>query len=285
MLDWDDLRYLLSLAEVGSLSGAARKLAVEHATVARRIAALEQRVGAKLVDRRGGRYTLTAAGQTVADHARRIRDEVFAIERLGLADSHGSVTEITVTMPPPIASELVVPRLPALERAKPWLRLKLLSTSQTVSLTRREADVALRLSRPEAPVLIARRVGQLDFGLFAAADYLLGRAEKDFSFIGLEDDFAQAAQQVWLDDLSGSRPTVFRSNDLSLQCAAVKAGMGIAALPVFLGEARGLTAVRPDLGVSRDIWISYHRDLKASPAITAAVEFLTQCLPRRSADS
>jgi DNA-binding transcriptional LysR family regulator len=284
MLDWDDLRHLLALAEAGSLSGAARKLAVEHATVARRIAALEQRVAARLVDRRGGRYTLTAAGETVTEHARRMREEALAIERIGLVEGGGPVTEVTATMPPPIAGELVVPRLPALEQAKPWLRLKIVSTSQTLSLTRREADVALRLSRPDAPPVIARRVGQLDYGMFAAAGYL-PRAEPDFGFIGLEDDFAQATQQVWLDRIAGSRRTVFRSNDLSLQCAAAKAGMGIAALPVFLGEARGLTAVRPDLGVSREIWISYHRDSKSSPAVIAAVEFLIQCLPRQSLEA
>jgi DNA-binding transcriptional LysR family regulator len=260
-------------------------LGVEHATVARRISELERCLATKLVDRRGGRYSLTGAGHRVADHARRMREEVFAIERVGLADVGSTVTELTATMPPTIASELVVPRLPAFIEARPWLRLRLIGASQTLSLTRREADIALRLSRPEGSSLIARRLGELGYGLFATTAYLAGRPEDEFCFIGLEDDFVGAAQQVWLDAIAGSRATLFRSNDLLMQCAAVKAGMGIAALPLFLGAAQGLRHLRPDLTIRRPIWVTYHRDLKSSPAVAAAVEFLASCLPKRPSAS
>jgi DNA-binding transcriptional LysR family regulator len=87
---------------------------------------------------------------------------------------------------------------------------------------------------------------------------------------------AEVPQQVWLDDLAGSRSFGFRSNDLWLQCAAAKAGMGIAALPVFLGRAQGLERTHAELGMSRDIWLTYHEDLRSSPQLARVTRFLAE---------
>ncbi|MEO6013350.1 MAG: LysR family transcriptional regulator [Devosia sp.] len=280
MLNWDDLRHLVALAEEGSLSAAARRLKVEHATVARRIAALEQEIGAKLVDRRGGRYELTGAGRSAVGHARLMAEAALSVERLGLGGGAYPVAEISVTAPPTIASELIVPRLPAFQESEKQLRLRLVAASRNLSLNRREADIALRLSRPDVPTLIVRKAGDLDYGLFATGDYLADHHhEAAWQFIGLDEDLADAPQQIWLDGIARSRATIFRSNDLTLQCAAVRAGMGVAALPIFLAQANGFRQVRDELWMSREIWLTYHHDLKASPGVAAVTEFLIACLP------
>lgn len=279
MLNWDDMRHLVALADTGSLSAAARTLRVEHATVARRIAALERDLSARLVDRRGGRYQLTSVGERAVAHARRMQDEALAVERVARGSEADVTGEIAVTAPPTMVTELIVPRLPALLARHPGLHLKLVGASHTLSLTRREADIALRLSRPDTPSLVVRRAGAIAYGLFANAAYLQTHPEDDHEFVGLEEDLAEVAQQAWLTSLLGRRRIVFRSNDLSVQCALVKAGLGVAALPLFLGAAHGFVRLDTASGVSRDVWLTYHVDLRSSPAVHAVSEFLVDCMP------
>lgn len=278
-MNWDDLKYLARLAETGSLSGAARQLRVEHATVARRIAALEAALGVKLVDRRGGRYQLTASGVEAAAQARRMEEAALAVERMGLGAAGEAPVEFAVTAPPAIVSELIVPRLPTFLAANAGIQLRLIGESRYLSLSRREADIALRLSRPEAPTLTARRAGVLAYGLFASTDYVETTPQAGCAFIGLDEDMAEAPQQIWLERIAAGRPFALRSNDFAVQCAAAKAGLGIAALPLFLGQLRGLRRLWPEQGMSRDIWLSYHEDLRSSPRLAAVTAFLLGCLP------
>jgi molybdate transport repressor ModE-like protein len=277
-MNWDDLKYLARLAETGSLSGAARRLKVEHATVARRIAALETAIGARLVDRRGGRYALTVAGRQAVTEALHMEEAALAVERIGMAAPAAAV-EFGVTAPPAIMSELIVPRLPDFLAGNPDIRLRLIGESRNLSLTRREADIALRLTRPDIPTLTVRRAGRLDYGLFGSVGYAAARQEADFAFIGLDDDMTDVPQQIWLESIASSRPFVLRSNDLALQCAAAKAGMGIAALPLFVGAAHDLHRLWPERGTARDIWLAYHEDLRSSPRLATVAGFLASCLP------
>ena len=89
---------------------------------------------------------------------------------------------------------------------------------------------------------------------------------------------ADLPQQVWLERIAAGRPIAFRSNDLSLQCAAVRAGLGAAALPVFLGESCGLKRILADQQTGRDIWLTYHEDLRSSPRVGSVTQFLIECL-------
>lgn len=279
MLDWDNLRHFLALADDGSLSAAARRLRVEHATVARRVAALESEAGVKLVDRRAGRYVLTPDGRRVADHARRMENEAFSIQRLLHAAQNDLTAEMTITAPPLIASHLIAPRIALLRREHPNLRLRLLGDSRTVSLPRREADIALRLNRPDEAALVARKIGTMTYRLYATAAYLRGRAKADHEFIAFDESLDHVAQQSWLTGLLAGRPVVLRSNDLAVQSAAAQAGIGIAALPDFLGAAAGLRQAEPAHGaVTRDVWLTYHEDMRDSPGIAVLTGFLAGCL-------
>lgn len=278
MFDWDDLRHFVALADTGSLSAAARRLRVEHATVARRIAALEAAAGVKLVDRRSGRYVLTADGQRVADHARRIENEALALERALLSRQSDFATEVSISAPPQIAVSLIAPRLPELRQAHPQLRLRLLGESRMVSLPRREADIAVRLTRPGDATLVARKIGIMAYSLFASKEYIASRSEKDFEFVAFDESLDESPHQLWMKRHAGERPIVFRSNELAILIAAAQAHMGVAVLPAFAGEAANLQRVETEDGsLKRDVWITYHQDMRDNPAIVATAGFLARC--------
>ncbi len=281
MLDWDDLRFFVALADEGSLSAAARRLKVDHATVARRIAALEARVNARLVDRRPRRYLLTAEGARIADHARRMEAEVFALERGTMPADAAQTVEISVSAPPMIASTLVAPRITAFQAEHPHIRFRLLAEARHVSLIRREADVALRLSRPTDPTLVIRKAGTMRYRLYATRSYVESRAPEDYGFIAFDEALRDTPQQLWMKEIAGVREIMLSTNDLAVQCAAAATGLGIAVLPDFLGELYGLCPVGDAAEhIDRDAFVTYHADLRNNRPVTAVAGFLATCLPR-----
>ncbi|MGO4387219.1 LysR family transcriptional regulator [Microvirga sp. 2YAF29] len=285
MFDWDDLRHFVALADTGSLSAAARRLRVEHATVARRIAALEAAAGVKLVDRRSGRYALTSDGQRVADHARRIESEALALERALLSRQSDFAAEVSISAPPQIAVSLITPRLAELRKAHPQLRLRLLGESRMVSLPRREADIAIRLTRPSDTTLMTRKVGEMVYCLYASKEYLGSRTERDLEFIAFDESLDESPHQLWLKKHAGKRPIVFRSNELSILLAAAQAHMGVTVLPAFAAENSNLQRVEmEDRFFKRDVWITYHQDMRDNPAVATTAAFLAGCFRQDRSD-
>src|ERR1700753_4127319 len=205
MTDWDDLRHFLSLAREGTLSGAARALGVDHATVARRIAALETATALKLVDRRARNYSLTEDGRRIAAAAAPMEEAAFAVDRAVQAGQLGLSGEITISAPPSLATALVAPRLVRLRRQHPGIVIELIGEKRSASLSRREADVALRLSRPAEPGLVARKGGPFGFSLYAAPTYLKETPPHAFGFIAYDASMDEAPQHQWLKAIAGKR--------------------------------------------------------------------------------
>ena len=280
MLNWDDLRTFVVLAREGTLSAAARALKVDHVTVARRVAALEAASGLKLVDRRARLYRLTEDGQRIAALAAPMEETAFAVERAMRAAEPGLAGEIAISAPPSLANRLIAPRLAELRRQHPGIHIKLTGEKRSASLSRREADLALRLSRPTEPDLIARKIGQFGFSLYGAPSYLKETPPHAFAFIAYDSSMDETPQQLWLKSVAVGRAIVLRTGDLENQAAAARAGVGLAALPHFLGDDDP-QLVRHDVKageVRRDVWLVVHRDLRRAPAIRAVMEFLVRCL-------
>lgn len=276
-VDWEDLKHFATFAERGSLSAASRALGVDHATVGRRITALEQALGIPLLDRRGRHIALSQAGQAVAAAAARMEAEARGLLRATRALHEPLGGEVRVSAPPGLASHFLAPRLAPLRSLHPALHLELAGESLRASLGRQEADIAVRLSRPDENAVAVRRVGMMAFGLFAAPDYLLRRDEADWEFVAFNKALEGVAQQGWLLRLAGDRPVVFRANDLSIQLAAVRAGMGIAALPWFMAAGdRSLVSVPVAEELRREIWLVVHADLRRTPAIRAVLDLFVQ---------
>ena len=283
MLDWNDLRHFVVLAREGTLSAAARALGVDHATVARRVAALEASTALKLVDRRARSYALTDDGRRIAAAAAPMEEIAFAVERAMQAAKPGISGEVSVSAPPSLANALIAPRLIELRRMHPNIFIKLIGEKRSASLNRREADLALRLSRPDEGGLIARKIGHFGFSLYGAPSYLKDTPPHAFAFIAYDASMDEALQQQWLKAIAGNRAIVLRTSDLENQAAAARASVGVAALPHFLGD-RDAGLARYEVGgkqVGRDVWLVVHRDLRRAPAVRAVMEFLGGCMKQQ----
>jgi DNA-binding transcriptional LysR family regulator len=279
-MDWGDLRYFVALARAGTLSGAARLVGAEHTTVARRIAALEDALGVRLFERQAKGFSLTPEGERIADGAYRVEAEVFGLRRQLDAADPGLQGTVRISAPPVFASSFVAPRLAALRQANPGILIELAGDNRAVSLSRREADIAIRMARPEPSSVVARRVGTLAFGLYGGTDYLARVTEADRDFIGYDESLDHVAQQRWLLALAGGRPLAFRSNDLASLHAAAASGLGLAALPRYLGDADPRLVRVPVAGAPplRDLWLAVHPDLRRSPRVRAVLDYLSDLI-------
>ena len=268
------------LAREGTLSAAARVLGVDHATVARRVAALEADTGLKLIDRRARSYQLTDDGKRIAATATPMEEAAFAVGRAVQAARPGLRGEISISSPPSVTNVLIAPQLFRLRHRHPGIRIKLIGEKRAASLNRREADVALRVTRPQEPGLIARKIGSFGFSLYGATSYLKETPPHAFAFVAYDDSMNEAPQQKWLTTVAAGREIVLRTNDLENQVAAARTGVGLAVLPHFVGDPdprlkrHDVTPVPP----SRDVWLLVHRDLRHSPLVRAVMEFLTDCI-------
>src|SRR5580700_6030214 len=186
MSDWEDIRHFVALAREGTLSAAARTLGVDHATVARRVAALETSTGLKLVDRRARVTTLTEDGRRIAAIAAPMEEAAFALSRTAQAAKPGIDGEVTISAPPNFASAVIAPQLVRLRQRHPGIRIKLMGEKRRASLSRREADVAVRLLRPVESGLFVRKIGSFGFSLYGAPAYLNQTLPHAFAFIGYD---------------------------------------------------------------------------------------------------
>ena len=284
MFDWEDLRHFVALSETGTLSGAARRLKVDHATVGRRVAALEQALGGTLVERRARRCVLTEAGRQVAALGDTMVIQAHAVER-AMRALHAPLTgTVSVSAPPVFASHFLAPRLVRLRRTHPGLHLLLIGEAATASLSRGQADIAVRLSRPAEAGSFARQIGSLTFALYGAPDYLRDRDPAEWEFVAYDASLDAVPQQASLCRFAGSRPIVFRANDLASQISAVRSGVGLGALPHFLaGTDPDLVRVEGMETITRPIWLAVHADLRRTPAIRAVMDFVTQQVAKRDA--
>jgi DNA-binding transcriptional LysR family regulator len=163
LVDWDDIRHFLAVAQSGTLSGAARTLKVDHATVSRRLAALETALDVRLVDRLPRSCRLTAVGRQMLERAKEMEASAHGVARLAKAAQAPLVGRVTLSAPPVLVTHLLVEHLARFRAEYPEIRLSLSAQGQQISLSRREADVAVRLVRPNEAGSVTRKVGAMEF--------------------------------------------------------------------------------------------------------------------------
>src|ERR1700761_6160952 len=169
-LDWEDLRFALALARHGSLSGAARALGVNHATVSRRIDRLQGAIGQLLFDRRKEGYRLTDTGQMVLDQLTRMDEAVLSLLSLPLTVEEGGLVRLTAARV--LADGFLIDRLGELRERLPTTDIEMIGESRVISLARREADIAIRLGALKDSELVGRKIGEVKFGFYASTGYL-----------------------------------------------------------------------------------------------------------------
>jgi DNA-binding transcriptional LysR family regulator len=274
-MDWDNLRFFLALAESGSLSRASDKLRVDHSTVARRIGMLEQDLGVRLVERLPRSYRLTAEGNLIRNHAKKIEGCVGDIANFASSVDHSPGRVVRVSGPPAFLAQFLAPRLLPLQRRQPGLRIELMGETRQINLCQGEADLAIRMSKPAEKGVIARRLAVVGYGLYGSRDYLANRSEDDWEFLGVEESLGVLRR--WLKELAGERRFVLRSNDLANVLTGARAGLGLALLPCIM--ARGhpeLVSVPTNLPpLPAELWLVFQRDIGRTPAVRTVIDHIT----------
>lgn len=268
-MDWRNLHVLATLCREGSLAGAARSLGVNHATVSRRISALEDEVGEHLVRRLARSTPLTEKGREIATIALDMARHTQHIERL-IHATKGAVTgTVRLTAPPAFVSETMIPSMRDFQKLHPKLRLILSADPHIASLDRGDADLAVRFVEPTGQQNIVRRLGDVSYALYATREYAEYPPD-EWKFIGFDAALAHTPQQTWLDSYAGERPFSLLVSDYYSQRAAAESGLGIALLPERItAPSEKLVRIADQQPSPRPAWLVIHADLKKSPAVRA----------------
>lgn len=278
MQDWDDIRFFLAVARTGSTTAAARRLAVNHSTVSRRIAQLEERMGVRLFDRLASGLVPTAAGNDLGEAAEQVERDVSRFARGASARDARLAGSLTVTVPPLLAHYLLMPMIAAFSTRYPQIEVALLATEKMASLNRREADIAIRATAAPQDTLVGHRLAAGQNGLFCTEAYLRAR--------GVEAERAggcDALDWIWHDTGHG-RPawaaSFFPAGRIACKvdtkpaaAAAALAGMGVVELPLMVAARIPELVPLPNLSVKsdRDVWILYHRDFRHTARVRAFI--------------
>ena len=280
-LDWEDVRVFAALARHGSLSATARALTITHATVARRIAALERSLGARLFKRRPSGYELTAAGRDALQAADAMESAAAALVRLEPEPALTGIVRITATAS--LAEGFLIPHLAELQRQQPALDLEVTAERRVVSLQRHHADIALRLGRPERGELLGRRVARVAYGFYAAPRWAdrVKRGEAP-EFIGFDEAGAQFPEALWLARRFGRSRFAVRCNNQVGQIAAARVGCGVAMLPRFLAADDPALVEVPlsEMPPMRELWLLTRPDIQKTPRFRVVADFLIDLLRR-----
>lgn len=283
-MNWDDTRIFLAVTRNPSLRSAARSLAVDQATVGRRLNALEAELGVKLFLRAKDGYLLTTAGEAALAAARRMEAAALDLRSKidGQDDSPAGL--VRVTSSDTIAADFLMPAIARLQRCWPQIRVDLEVSTQVLNLGRRQADIALRNVRPEAPDLVVRRVASWPVGLFASSAYLERcgepRAEEEFhdhQLVAYAPHLENKTFPTAVEVPARHAKIAMAVNSSLLLRKAVAAGIGLGEMPVRMGERDGLVRIWPARQRARDheIWLVMHPDLQKTARVRTTAEFLS----------
>ncbi|WP_193336573.1 LysR family transcriptional regulator [Devosia beringensis] len=289
-MNWDDVRIFLAVARNGQILGAAKALNLNHATVARRLSALEAALGSTLFTRKTNGSDLSGAGERFLVHAEAMESAMLAASASAGADSRIEGT-VRVGAPDGFGVAFLAPRLGELTARHKGLRVELVPVPRAFSLSRREADIAVTLERPREGRLVARKLTDYRLGLYAAQSYLDAQgmpaelaALADHALVGYVDDLLFTASLDYTGEfLRGWRSSLAISSAMG-QTEAVRAGAGIGILHAFMAQRDpDLVPVLPAHSLTRSYWTVVHEDLRAVRRVALVAEFLAEIVDRERA--
>ncbi|OZB03114.1 MAG: hypothetical protein B7X67_17960 [Rhizobiales bacterium 39-66-18] len=283
-LDWDQLRVFAALARHGSLSAAARVLGVNHSTVSRNVAGLEAAIGAPLLVRNAAGYDLTDAGRHTLDVAMAMERAAQALQEQAPRDAYAGRVRVTATAS--LADVFLLPHLAALQRRHPALDLELIADRRAVSLQRHEADIALRLARPQDGDLLARRACGVGLAFYGTAECQARITQGEAPhFVGFDEAAGHLPEALWLTRQFPRARFSFRTNSQAGQAQAAAAGCGIALLPHFLAACHPALCVldlthRPP---ARELWLLTRADARTDARFRLVSDALLDLFRRERA--
>lgn len=278
-LNWDDLRITLTLAEDGTLSGAATRLRISHPTLSRRLRQIERRAGARIFERTPTGLHLTAAGEDMKQLALRIREDIASLERrIGNRDTDPS-GPIRLTAPDAVSEYLLPNILAELCRENEGLTIDLVISNQVLSLAQRAADIALRITDNPTESLRGRRVGNVAMAIYATRSMSIPESLGTYAgipWVGFDAALACSGPGTWTTKNIAEIDIRFRANTLLGAAQAIRSGIGYGVLPCFVGgsipELIRLSAPLPSL--SQPLWLLVHPEIAGMPRIRRACDAL-----------
>ncbi|MEM6532517.1 MAG: LysR family transcriptional regulator [Myxococcota bacterium] len=269
---WDDLRFVLALAQHQTLTAAAAALGVDQSTVTRRLKACEDRLGIKLFNRLRNGRELTPAGAALSSAAADIEERLFALER-EISSTHVEYSPVKLTLSQPLAA-LWIERFDTFAREHPQLELQLIVDNEYRNLDRREADVALRRAKSPPEHLVGRRLGEVADALYGAHT-LMGRPLEELPWYGwergLDDSLLERARQTY----SPSQTFSLYANSFYILREAARRGLTALTLACVVGDAdRELVRLTEPVVSESSLWILTHPDTRTSPSVRLVIDFV-----------
>lgn len=288
MLDWNDLRYFLSVAERGSTLAAGRALQVSQTTVARRIAALERALGFPLFDRRQSGYALTPAGESLLERARAVEATTTAFVEAAGAQQRDTSGTVRLTTQEIFGVALLAPMLRELHERHPEIMIELDDSQDLRDLGEGEADIALRSATGDIGAgVVGRRLCDDDWTLYCSRGYAAehgvpsNRAElRQHAFIGGGGPQLWKAYSLWLAELGLDDRVVMHHASAMGMMSAIRSGLGIAVLPCIVADADPelVQCLPPMPGNTRSMWLVTHERVRHTPRVRVVIDFLYERL-------
>ncbi len=281
---WDDLQLVLAVARTGTLSGAGRTLGVSHATVFRRLGAVEARLGARLFERARSGYTPTAAGEDVAAAAARMADEVAGIGRRVAGRDLRPAGMVRVTTTDSLLQGVLSPIFARFRREYPEIALEVAVSPALFSLAKREADVAIRPTDSPPENLVGRRVGRIAQAVYGrVADFGGGAAAVDLdsqSWVGPDERMGYRQLERWMARSGHASRCLYRVDGTLGMLAGVADGLGVAVLPCYVADAdpRLVRLGAPVAALEIELWLLTHPDLRRAARVRAFNDYVADAL-------
>jgi molybdate transport repressor ModE-like protein len=278
-MNWDDMGLFLAVARTGSISGAARQLGVQHSTVSRRLRSLEEKLGARLIERKQTGYELTVAGENIKQSALRIEREMLGVDEALLGKDASLVGPLRVTAINNMASSVLMPMFARFSNEHPQVDLHIIVSNMDASLAQREADIAIRLTNSPTDTLIGNRMLTAASTIYGSREYLkeIKQQAAEPRWIGVN---CCVFHKTWTRQYCSHQSHNFYSDDTLLTLSAIKEGLGVSYLPCFLGDADPMLEryCEPDPQHDLGLWILLHPDLKRTARVLAFRDHMIQCI-------
>lgn len=284
MLDWDGLRYFLEVARTQRVSAAALRLGVRHSTVSRRIHALELELGTLLFDKsKSSGFTLTEEGIRFFAYAEQIEGTLISARENISGQSQALSGHLRVGSTEGFGNYVLAPLMTDFQRRFPAITLDIMPVPRFISLSKREADIAIALERPQRGPYLCTKLLDYSLKLYGNTDYLARSAPirkksdlADHTFIGYVEELLFSDRLRYLDDIVAHNRVIFKSTSVIAQYHAALQGQSLAILPCFMAAQDGrLQAVlEDDIVVTRSFWMYCHEELRHSRRVMALWDFL-----------
>jgi len=285
-MEWNDLNLILAVGRAGTLAGAARLLGMNHSTVFRRLNNIEQRLGVRLFDRFPSGYVQTEAGEAAIRSAEIIEDQIHDLSRELVGKDLRLQGKIRVTAPEGIAQRILGAHLTRFSELHPDIQIDLIALNGDLQLSRREADLAVRVTTQPPESAIGKRVCDFQFSLYATRAYLQKHARStapEYDWVQTYESRDWFTPAVWKKVGRVTPNAVFTSNSIMAVLNAAKAGQGVAPLPCFLAdsEKKLVRVIPPPKEMRMELWLLMHSDLRHTARVKVLLQYLYSELSRQ----